>query len=104
MKSSDNDDKAIGNKDDVLFAISDMIKEERSRLTEDVVRSLDKKFSELDKRMSESNLRPLKLKVKMETNDVRKSLYDEHLNLLQTEFKNTINMGNTLKNEICEVR
>lgn len=77
---------------DILFAISDMIKgkracdhffvhwnkfgqllpgasDERRRLTDDVDESLTSKFDEMDKRMSDSNLRPLKLSVKMETND-----------------------------------
>lgn len=43
--------------------------DERRRLTDDVDESLTSKFDEMDKRMSDSNLRPLKLSVKMETND-----------------------------------
>merc|ERR1719285_422346 len=93
-----------GGENDVLFAISDMIKDERRRLTTEVGETMETKFDQMDQRMNDSNLRPLKLSIKMETNDPRKQLYHEHFNHLQTEFEQTINMGNALKMETNEPR
>merc|ERR1719285_1095796 len=57
-----------GGENDVLFAISDMIKDERRRLTTEVGETMETKFDQMDQRMNDSNLRPLKLSIKMETN------------------------------------
>jgi len=80
-------------KGDTLFAISDLMKKQKEELEEEMDEIIGEKFEKLNEKMNDKSIRPLKIEVKVETNDVRKDLYSQHIQHLQGEVESARKLG-----------
>merc|ERR1711917_206497 len=84
-------------KGDTLFAISDLMKKQKEELEDEMDEIIGEKFEKLNEKMNDKSIRPLKIEVKVETNDVRKDLYSQHIQNLQGEVENARKIAYELK-------
>merc|ERR1712131_174 len=89
-------------KGDTLFAISDLMKKQKEELEEGMDEIIGEKFEKLNEKMNDKSIRPLKIEVKVETNDVRKDLYSQHIQHLQGEVESARKLAQELKKNMEE--